>query len=150
MLTQTPVLKYSTRVFLIAKPRNNQTNWQLVYRWKKNKRGYRYKGILHGNEQRGGILMHVTAGWVSPVQMRETRHRRLHIMWFHVNGFLHTAQLLAQKCICVCQGIGVEEGVWWQIAQGSIFERWDIFYIFVVVPFTPRYIFVKNLQTVIC
>ena len=138
MLTQTPVLKYSTRVFLMAKPRNNQTNRQLVYRWKKNKRGYRYKGILHGNEQRGGILMHVTAGWVSPVQMRETRHRRLHIIWFHVSWFLEKVQLFAQKCICGCQGIGVEEGVWMQTPQESIFEWWAVFYIFIVVAFIPR------------
>ena len=54
------------------------------------------------------------------------------------------AQLLAQKCIRGCQGIGVEEGVWWQVAQGSIYEQWDIFYIFIVVPFTPQYTFVKK------
>ena len=40
------------------------------------------------------------------------------------------------KYICGCQGIGVEEAVWMQIAQGSIFKRWDVFYIFIVVAFT--------------
>ena len=62
--------------------------------------------------------------------MRETRYRRLHIIWFNVNGFLKMAQLLAQKYICGCQDIGVEEGVWWQIAQGSIFEPVEHFLYF--------------------
>ena len=51
------------------------------------------------------------------------------------------------KSICGCKDIGVEEGVWWQIAQGSIFEQWAVFYIFIVVAFTPLYTSVKTLQT---
>ena len=52
MLTQWAALKYSTRVFLIAKLRNNPVIQQLVYRWKKNKRVYLYKGILHDSKKK--------------------------------------------------------------------------------------------------
>ena len=53
----------------------------------------------------------------------------------------------SQRYICGCQGIGVEERVWWQIPQGSIFEHLEFFYIFIVVAFIPLYTFVKTLQT---
>ena len=51
MLTQWAALKYSTRVFLIAKRRNNPVIQQLVYRCKKNRRVYLYKGILHDKKK---------------------------------------------------------------------------------------------------
>ena len=62
--------------------------------------------------------------------MRDVRHGKLCIVWFHVNGFLEKAQVQAQKYICGCQCIGVEEGVWWRIAQGSIFEPVEHFLYF--------------------
>ena len=52
MLTQWAALKYSTRVFLIAKRRNNPVIQQLVYRCKKNRRVYLYKGILHDKKKK--------------------------------------------------------------------------------------------------
>ena len=52
MLTQWAALKYSTRVFLIARRRNNPVIQQLVYRWKKNKRVYLHKAILHDNKKK--------------------------------------------------------------------------------------------------
>ena len=60
MLTQWPALKYSTHVFLIATRRNSPVIQQLVYRGKKTKRIYLYKGILHGKKkERKKRPMHV-------------------------------------------------------------------------------------------
>ena len=59
-------------------------------------------------------------------QTQKATYYMISCQWISGKGTtIHTemAQLFTQKCICGCQGTGVEEGVRWQIHQGSIFEH---------------------------
>ena len=67
-------------------------------------------------------LMHVTARMhLSCAKERRQTQKALYdiisCQWISAK-----AQLEAENYICGCQGIGVQEGVWMQIAQGSIFK----------------------------
>ena len=55
--------------------------------------------------------MHVRARMHLTCANERNQTQKATYYMIHVNGFLETAQLFAQKCICGCQGIGVEEGV---------------------------------------
>ena len=68
------------------------------------------------------LLMHVTARMhLSCAKERCQTQKALYYI-ISCQWISGKAQLEAGNYICGCQGIGVQEGVWMQIAQGSIFK----------------------------
>ena len=71
MLTQRPVLKYSTQVYLRAKPRNNPNIQQLVFRLKKTNSYTKFK--IGKGVQEGSILSSCLFNLCTEYIMRNAR-----------------------------------------------------------------------------
>lgn len=85
----------------------------------KEKQGHPHTAILHGNKK-GSTDACSSMDACRACQARTAGLEAYRIIWLHVNGILEKTELQAQKSISGFQAMGVEEGVWWHMAQGNI------------------------------
>ena len=150
MLTQWPALKYSTHVFLIATRRNSPVIQQLVYRWKKNKRVYLYKGIWHNNKN----MKVTTNAWKTKDVSQLCKWEKPDIESYILYDFM--AMDFWKRHNCWYRNVSVVARVQeWRkesdgkYPKGAFLNIETLSTFFIVVAFTPQYTFVKNLQMVI-
>jgi hypothetical protein len=86
--------------------------------------GHSYNGILHSSKKKNELWLHTTI-WINTICVKETRHKRVYAVWFHL---YEQAKIIEDS---VSQKSGdleevhtgkVQEGAFWCVGNGACLD----------------------------